>query len=98
MDTGLCRNRDFIPDFDGIAAETAARSRELAARATAKVEAPYIGRGLKVSRRLDAEMVALNRSLVSGAAPFGAMKHSGLGRQSYAVLELTEPQYVPLAL
>ncbi|RCV91881.1 alpha/beta hydrolase [Billgrantia montanilacus] len=35
------RNRDFIPDFDEIIAETAARSRELAARVDIRTDLPY---------------------------------------------------------
>lgn len=60
-----------------------------------------IGRGLKVSRRIEAGMVALNRGLVSDpAAPFGGMKQSGLGREggSHGVLEFTEPQYIAVTL
>jgi succinate-semialdehyde dehydrogenase/glutarate-semialdehyde dehydrogenase len=60
-----------------------------------------IGRGLKVSRRLEAGMVALNRGLVSDpAAPFGGVKQSGLGREggSHGVLEFMEPQYVAVTL
>ena len=60
-----------------------------------------IGRGLKVSRRVEAGMVALNRGLVSDpAAPFGGMKQSGLGREggSHGVLEFTEPQYIAVTL
>lgn len=41
MEKDLYRNRDFIPDFDEIMAETAARSRELAAQVTMKVDVPY---------------------------------------------------------
>ena len=60
-----------------------------------------IGRGLKVARRIEAGMVALNRGLVSDpAAPFGGMKQSGLGREGgqHGVLEFTEPQYVAVTL
>ncbi|WP_442578967.1 NAD-dependent succinate-semialdehyde dehydrogenase [Mesorhizobium sp. ASY16-5R] len=60
-----------------------------------------IGRGLKVSRRIEAGMVALNRGLVSDpAAPFGGMKQSGLGREGgqHGVLEFTEPQYIAVTL
>lgn len=56
-----------------------------------------ISRGMEVSRQIEAGMVALNRGLVSDpAAPFGGMKHSGLGREggSHGVLEFTEPQYL----
>jgi succinate-semialdehyde dehydrogenase/glutarate-semialdehyde dehydrogenase len=60
-----------------------------------------IGKGLKVSRRIEAGMVALNRGLMSDpAAPFGGMKQSGLGREggSHGVLEFTEPQYIAVTL
>lgn len=39
-------------------------------------------RGMRVSERLEAGMIALNRGLVSDpAAPFGGMKQSGLVRE-----------------
>ncbi len=60
-----------------------------------------VARGLKVSRRIEAGMVALNRGLVSDpAAPFGGMKQSGLGREggSHGVREFTEPQYIAVTL
>lgn len=41
MEQDLYRNRDFIPDFDAILAETAARSRELAARVRMRTEVAY---------------------------------------------------------
>jgi arylformamidase len=37
----LYRNRDFIPDFDALMAETAARSRALAARSRMRRDLPY---------------------------------------------------------
>lgn len=39
--TDLYRNRDFIPEFDAIMAETEARSRALAARATLRRDVAY---------------------------------------------------------
>jgi arylformamidase len=41
MAQDLYRNRDFIPDFDALMAETAARSRELSARADLRAEIAY---------------------------------------------------------
>lgn len=41
MAQDLYRNRDFIPDFDAIMAETAARSRDLAARADLRADLGY---------------------------------------------------------
>lgn len=41
MQQDLYRNRDFIPDFDEIIAETAARSRELASRVDMRPDVPY---------------------------------------------------------
>lgn len=40
-ETDFYRNRDFIPDFDGIMAETEARSRALASRATLRSGLSY---------------------------------------------------------
>ncbi|MGY6706246.1 alpha/beta hydrolase [Roseinatronobacter sp.] len=41
MEQDHYRNRDFIPDFDAIMAETAARSRELATRAELRADLAY---------------------------------------------------------
>jgi succinate-semialdehyde dehydrogenase/glutarate-semialdehyde dehydrogenase len=56
-----------------------------------------LSRGLRVSEKLDFGMVGLNRGLVSDpAAPFGGMKHSGLGREGAheGLMEFLETQYV----
>src|SRR6266705_2773944 len=56
-----------------------------------------IGRGLRVSERLEFGMVGLNRGLVSDpAAPFGGMKQSGIGREGAheGLMEFMETQYV----
>ncbi|NQX16872.1 NAD-dependent succinate-semialdehyde dehydrogenase [Rathayibacter sp. VKM Ac-2857] len=59
-----------------------------------------IGRGLRVSERMESGMVGLNRGLVSDpAAPFGGMKQSGIGREGGAegLLEYLESQYIAVA-
>ncbi|MPZ56153.1 MAG: aldehyde dehydrogenase family protein [Rhizobiales bacterium] len=56
-----------------------------------------IGRGLRVSEKLDFGMIGLNRGLVSDpAAPFGGMKQSGIGREGAheGLMEFLETQYV----
>lgn len=56
-----------------------------------------VGRGLRVSERLDFGMIGLNRGLVSDpAAPFGGMKQSGIGREGghEGLMEFLETQYV----
>jgi succinate-semialdehyde dehydrogenase/glutarate-semialdehyde dehydrogenase len=56
-----------------------------------------IGRGLRVTERLEAGMVGLNRGLVSDpAAPFGGVKQSGIGREGghEGILEYLEQKYV----
>ena len=56
-----------------------------------------IGRGLRVSERLESGMVGLNRGAMSDpAAPFGGMKQSGLGREgsTEGIYEFTETQYI----
>ncbi|MGB7398487.1 NAD-dependent succinate-semialdehyde dehydrogenase [Castellaniella sp.] len=55
------------------------------------------GRGLRISAKLEAGMVALNRGLVSDpAAPFGGVKQSGLGREGaqHGMLEFMEMKYI----
>ena len=59
-----------------------------------------IGRGMRVSEKLDFGMVGLNRGLVSDpAAPFGGMKQSGIGREGAheGLMEFLETQYVSLS-
>lgn len=56
-----------------------------------------IGRGMRVTERLEAGMVGLNRGLVSDpAAPFGGVKQSGIGREGghEGMLEYLEQKYV----
>jgi succinate-semialdehyde dehydrogenase/glutarate-semialdehyde dehydrogenase len=56
-----------------------------------------LARGLRVSERLDAGMIGLNRGLVSDpAAPFGGVKQSGIGREGghEGVLDYTESKYI----
>ena len=56
-----------------------------------------LGRGMRVSERLDFGMIGLNRGLVSDpAAPFGGTKQSGIGREGAheGLMEFMETQYV----
>ena len=56
-----------------------------------------LARGLRVSEALESGMVGLNRALVSDpAAPFGGVKHSGLGREGGhdGLLEYLESKYI----
>jgi succinate-semialdehyde dehydrogenase/glutarate-semialdehyde dehydrogenase len=57
-------------------------------------------RALRVCERLEAGMVGLNQGLVSNpAAPFGGVKHSGLGREggTVGIEEFLEIKYVAVA-
>jgi len=59
-----------------------------------------LGRGMRVSEKLDFGMVGLNRGLVSDpAAPFGGMKQSGIGREGAheGLMEFLETQYVSVS-
>lgn len=59
-----------------------------------------LARGLRVSERLDAGMVGLNRGLVSDpAAPFGGTKQSGIGREGghEGMLDYMESKYVAVS-
>jgi succinate-semialdehyde dehydrogenase/glutarate-semialdehyde dehydrogenase len=56
-----------------------------------------VARGLRVSEKIEAGMIGLNRGLASDpAAPFGGMKQSGLGREGahHGILEFLEAQYI----
>jgi succinate-semialdehyde dehydrogenase/glutarate-semialdehyde dehydrogenase len=56
-----------------------------------------MGRGLRVSEKLEYGMVGLNRGLISDpAAPFGGVKQSGLGREGAheGLMEFLETQYI----
>lgn len=56
-----------------------------------------LARGLRVSERIQAGMIGLNRGAVSDpAAPFGGMKQSGLGREGAGegIYEFCETQYI----
>lgn len=67
------RNRDFIPDFDEIMAETATRSRELAARVDIRADIPY---GPSPRERMD---IIFPQRPVKGA-PLHVFIHGGYWR------------------
>jgi succinate-semialdehyde dehydrogenase / glutarate-semialdehyde dehydrogenase len=55
------------------------------------------GEGIRVARRLESGMVAVNRGVASDpAAPFGGMKESGLGREGgfAGIYEFLETKYI----
>jgi succinate-semialdehyde dehydrogenase/glutarate-semialdehyde dehydrogenase len=59
-----------------------------------------IKRALRVSERIETGMVGLNQGLVSNAgAPFGGIKHSGIGREGgpEGIAEYLETKYVAIA-
>lgn len=81
--------------------EVVARANDTEYGLAAYIFTGDVGRGMRVARRIEAGMIAINRGLVSDpAAPFGGVKQSGLGREggSHGVLEFTEPKYVAVTL
>ncbi len=59
-----------------------------------------LDRALRVCERLEAGMVGLNQGMVSNpSAPFGGIKHSGLGREggTVGIEEFLETKYVAVA-
>jgi succinate-semialdehyde dehydrogenase/glutarate-semialdehyde dehydrogenase len=59
-----------------------------------------VKRALRVSERLETGMVGLNQGLVSNAgAPFGGVKHSGVGREGgpEGIHEYLETKYIAIA-
>jgi succinate-semialdehyde dehydrogenase / glutarate-semialdehyde dehydrogenase len=56
-----------------------------------------LAKGLSVAERLETGMVGLNRGVISDpAAPFGGVKHSGIGREGghEGMLEFLESKYI----
>jgi succinate-semialdehyde dehydrogenase/glutarate-semialdehyde dehydrogenase len=56
-----------------------------------------LGRGFRVSEKVEAGMIGLNRGIASDpAAPFGGVKQSGLGREGahHGILEFLEAKYI----
>ncbi len=89
----LCR---FDTDDEAIA-----RANDTEYGLSAYIFTRDIGRGLKVARRIESGMIALNRGLVSDpAAPFGGVKQSGLGREggSEGIYEFLETKYIAASL
>lgn len=73
------------------------RANDTEAGLAAYVFAGETGRGLRVARRIEAGMVAINQGALSdAAAPFGGMKQSGLGREGGAegLREFCETRYL----
>ena len=109
---------DVVPDadmaheeiFGPVAPLTKFETEDEAVRAANDTEyglAAYVftkdlTRGMRVSSRIDAGMIALNRGLVSDpAAPFGGMKQSGLGReggQHHGISEFMEAKYIATSI
>ncbi len=100
-DAEILAEEIFGPVAPIVAFDTEQRAIELAnATEFGLVAYVYTGdlaRGLRVSERLEAGMVGLNRGLVSDpAAPFGGVKQSGIGREGghEGVLDYTESHYI----
>ena len=65
------------------------------------VYAKDAGEGIRVARRMESGMVAVNRGVASDpAAPFGGMKESGLGREGgfAGIHEFLQTQYYAVDL
>jgi succinate-semialdehyde dehydrogenase/glutarate-semialdehyde dehydrogenase len=78
-------------------AEAVAMANETEYGLIAYVFTGDLARGLRVSERVEAGMVGVNRGLVSDpAAPFGGVKQSGLGREGahHGILEFCETKYI----
>lgn len=73
MPQDLYRNRDFIPDFDALMAETAARSRELAAKVELRADVAY---GPSPRQRMD----ILSPPNPAKGAPLHLFLHGGYWR------------------
>jgi succinate-semialdehyde dehydrogenase/glutarate-semialdehyde dehydrogenase len=59
-----------------------------------------VGRGLRLPERLETGMLGMNSGVISNpAAPFGGVKHSGVGREggSEGINEYLETMYVGIS-
>lgn len=77
--------------------EVIARANDTEYGLIAYVFTQNLERGIKVSEKLEAGMIALNRGLASDpAAPFGGVKQSGIGREGahHGILEFCETKYI----
>lgn len=85
-----------IVTFDGVD-EAVALANQTEYGLVAYIYTHDLAKGLRVAERIDAGMIGLNRGVVSDpAAPFGGMKHSGLGREGGhdGMLEFLESKYI----
>ena len=78
---------------------------ELGDKAPGPVRVDFVegaaGEGIRVARRMESGMVAINRGVASDpAAPFGGMKESGLGREGgfAGIHEFLETTYLAVDL
>jgi succinate-semialdehyde dehydrogenase/glutarate-semialdehyde dehydrogenase len=78
--------------------EVVARANDTEYGLAAYIYTRDLARGMRVSSRIEAGMIGLNRGLVSDpAAPFGGVKQSGLGReggQHHGIAEFMEAKYI----
>jgi succinate-semialdehyde dehydrogenase / glutarate-semialdehyde dehydrogenase len=81
--------------------EAIARANDTEYGLSAYIFTRDVARGLRVARRIDSGMIALNRGLVSDpAAPFGGVKQSGLGREggTDGIYEFLETKYIAASI
>ena len=105
LDRTIAREAIFGPvatvvPFDDVA-EVTAMANDTEYGLISYVFAKDPGTGVKVARRMESGMVAVNRGLASDpAAPFGGMKESGLGREGgfAGIHEFLETQYFAVDL
>jgi succinate-semialdehyde dehydrogenase/glutarate-semialdehyde dehydrogenase len=86
--------RSFAYDVQALAEANATEFGLVAYAYTADLD-----RAVRVAESVEAGMIGINRGLVSNpAAPFGGVKHSGLGREGGAegIAEFLETKYVAL--
>jgi len=81
--------------------EAIARANDTEYGLSAYIFTRDVGRGLRVARRIESGMIAINRGLVSDpAAPFGGVKQSGLGREggTDGIYEFLETKYIAASI
>jgi succinate-semialdehyde dehydrogenase/glutarate-semialdehyde dehydrogenase len=103
-DANVLQHEMFAPVAPVVAFDSESQAVELA-NSTDMGLASYVytadlSRALRVAEQIDAGMVGINTGVISDpAAPFGGMKHSGVGREGgrHGITEFLETKYIAVA-
>lgn len=103
-DASVLQHEMFAPVAPVVAFDSDIQAVELANNTdmglASYVHTADLARALRVAEQIDAGMVGINTGVISDpAAPFGGMKHSGIGREGgrHGITEFLETKYIAVA-